>query len=737
MAKHRIYEVARDFDLSSEALVNLLREMDIPVKSHMSSIDDQAVEKIREKFALEKEVMKEKDKKRDLVAKKKKRSVRKDQRAVAGTQKAAKRKDVEKVISSPKGAVKEGYRRRHRKIDKKEIEENIRRTLSLIEGKGRRRKKKKEDPEEPVQTESRGNIVKVSEFVSVSELASIINTSPSTIISTCMEMGSMVTINQRLDFDMISLLCDAFGYHAELLEEYGMDDIQRDDETKEEDLKPRPPIVTVMGHVDHGKTSLLDHIRKTNVIAGERGGITQHIGAYEVALPEGPVTFLDTPGHEAFTAMRARGAKVTDIVVLVIASDDRVMPQTIEAIDHARAAGVPVVVAINKIDLPTANPDRVKQDLMNHEVVVEEYGGQTLCAEVSAKNGTGVKHLLELILLQAEMLELKANPDGRAHGVVIESRLDRGMGAIATVLVTQGNLKPGDNFICGLYSGRVRALLDERENHVDWAGPSKPVQVLGFTGVCQAGDNFVVMKDERGTKAISTVRQRLKREHSFRRKKTTLDELYDQIKRGELKNLHLVIKGDVDGSVEALTDSLQKLSTEEVAVDVIHRGVGVITETDIMLAAASNAVVIGFHVRPDVGARAAISKEKVDVRLYQVIYEAVNDVRAAMEGMLSPGKREVSLGTVRVKEIFSIPKVGSIAGCFVEEGLVKRDARVRVVRSGEILFTGGIASLKRFKDDAREVAAGLECGIRIEGFDDIMEDDILEIYTVEEVKRKL
>jgi translation initiation factor IF-2 len=738
LAKQRIYEVARDFDLSSEALVNLLREMDIPVKSHMSSIDDKAIEKIREKFALDKEVMKEQDeKKRDLVTKKKTKSAKKDQQEKVSTQKAPKKKDVEKVISSLKGTAKEGGRRRHRKIDKKEIEDNIRRTLSLIDGKHRRRKKKKEGPEESVQVEIPENVVKVSEFVSVAELATIINTSPSVIISTCMELGSMVTINQRLDFDTISLVCEEFGFHAELLEEYGIEELQPEDETKPEDLEHRPPIVTVMGHVDHGKTSLLDYIRKTNVIAGETGGITQHIGAYEVDLPEGPVTFLDTPGHEAFTAMRARGAKVTDIVVLVIAADDRIMPQTIEAIDHAKAAGVPIVVAINKIDLATANPDRVKQDLMNQEVVVEEYGGDTLCAEVSAKKGTGVDHLLELILLQAEMLELKANPKGRALGVVIESRLDRGMGPIATILVAHGCLFPGDNFICGLYSGKVRALLDERGKNVDHSGPSKPVQVLGFTGVCQAGDNFVVMKDERGTKAISSVRQRLKREHSFRRSKTTLDELYDQIKRGELKNLRLVIKGDVDGSVEALTDSLQKLSTDEVAVDVIHRGVGVITETDIILAAASNAVVIGFHVRPDVGARAAISKEKVDVRLYQVIYEAVTDVRAAMEGMLPPSEKEVSLGTVQVKEVFSIPKIGSIAGCFVEEGVVRKDSRIRVVRSGEVMFEGSIASLRRFKDDVREVVVGLECGIGIEGYNDIMADDILEIYTVEEVKRKL
>jgi translation initiation factor IF-2 len=622
-------------------------------------------------------------------------------------------------------------------VDQKEIEENIRRTLSLIDGKQRRRKKKKEDIPESVPDETESNVVKVSEFVSVSELSSIINVPSSTIISTCMEIGMMVTINQRLDFETISLVCEEFGFQAVLLEEYGLEEITSREEAKPEALKSRPPIVTVMGHVDHGKTSLLDYIRNTNVIAGERGGITQHIGAYEVELPHGPVTFLDTPGHEAFTAMRARGAKVTDIVVLVIAADDRIMPQTLEAIDHAKAAGVPIIVAINKIDLTSANPDRVKQDLMNHDVVVEEYGGEVLCAEVSAKEGTGIDHLLELILLQAEILELKSDPKGNAQGVVIESRLDKGMGPISTVLITQGTLEAGNTFICGLYSGKVRALLNERGKNLDYAGPSRPVQILGFSGVCQAGDNFFVMRDERGTKAISSVRQRLRREYSFRRNKTTLDDLYDQIKRGELKNLHIVIKGDADGSVEALTDSLQKLSTDEVAVDVIHRGVGSITENDILLASASNAVVIGFHVKPGVGARAAILREGVDVRVYQVIYEAVSDVKLAMEGMLTPGKREIPLGTAQIREVFTIPRIGTIAGCYVEDGIIKRDAKIRVVRSNETIHEGDIASLKRFKDDVKEVAAGMECGIGIEGFEDILADDILEIYTVEEVKRKL
>ncbi len=716
-------------------MVNLLHDMGVPVKSHMSSIDEEAVEKIREKFTREKEAMKKKDEKKQALADEKKKSTRK--KKVMDAPKTTKKDRVEKVISSPKGKTKPSPKKKHRKVNQKEIEENIRRTLSMIGGKQKRKRKKKEETPEVPPAETEANVVRVSEYVSVAELSSIINMSPATIISTCMEMGLMVTINQRLDFDTISIVCEEFGFRAELLEEYGLEEIEAASEQKPEDLAPRPPIVTVMGHVDHGKTSLLDYIRKTNVIAGERGGITQHIGAYVVELANGPVTFLDTPGHEAFTAMRARGAKVTDIVVLVIASDDRVMPQTIEAIDHAKAAGVPIIVAINKIDLPTANPDRVKQDLMNHDVVVEEYGGQVLCAEVSAKEGTGIDHMLELILLQAEMLELKSNPEGSAQGVVIESRLDKGMGPVATVLITQGTLRAGDNFICGLFAGKVRAMLNERSKNIHNAGPAMPVQVLGFTGVSQAGDNFYVMKDERGTKAISNVRQRLKREHRFRRSKTTLDELYDQIKRGELKNLRLVIKGDVDGSVEALTDSLQNLSTDEVAVDVIHRGVGAITENDILLAAASDAVVIGFHVKPDVGARTAMRKEGVEVREYHVIYEAVSEVRAAMEGMLTPGKKEITLGTAQVKEVFTIPKIGTIAGCYVEDGVIKRNAKVRVIRSEEMLFEGDIVSLKRFKDDVKEVVAGLECGIGVGGFDDFETDDILEVYAIEEVKRTL
>jgi translation initiation factor IF-2 len=495
-----------------------------------------------------------------------------------------------------------------------------------------------------------------------------------------------------------------------------------------------------MGHVDHGKTSLLDYIRKTNVIGGESGGITQHIGAYEVTLDgDRSVTFIDTPGHEAFTAMRARGAQVTDLVILVVAADDGVMPQTIEAIDHALAAGVPIILAINKIDLPDARTDRIKQELTKHHVILEEYGGDILSAEVSAKTGQGIDDLLEKILLQADVLDLQANPDRPARGVVIEAELDRGMGPVATVLVTTGTLKVGDTFICGLYDGRVRALLDERDRNVQDAGPSQPARVLGLSGVPQAGDTFAVLVDEKEARGIAQKRQRLQREQGFRRSKepTTLEELYAQVQAGQIERLNVILKGDVGGSVEALADELTKLSTEEVQVEVIHRGVGAISENDVLLAAASNAIIIGFHVRPDARARAGAEREGVDIRMYRVIYEVVEDVRKAMEGLLAPEEREVVLGSAEVRDTFKISGTGTVAGCFVADGAIPRSSRVRVVRDGVEVYEGGIASLKRFKDDVREVREGFECGILVEGFNDVKVGDVIEAYKIEEVQRTL
>ncbi|HEU4464626.1 MAG TPA: translation initiation factor IF-2 [Gemmatimonadota bacterium] len=747
MAKIRVYEVARQFDVSSEAMVNLLREMDLPVKNHMSSIDEATVELIRGKFDAEKEAVKhaEEEKKKKLEEAKKARRAEKARSKTKAEPElvAAPPAEPEVVEAVEADGDKRGRRRRRRRrrVDQAAVEANIKKTLAKMEGKATRRRKRvrREETEETGDIVEPENLIRVTEFVSVGELADLIDIPATKIIQTCMELGLMVTVNQRLDFDTISLICEEFGFAAQRQDAFVLEEPVEEDVAEENQIA-RPPVVTVMGHVDHGKTSLLDFIRQTNVIAGESGGITQHIGAYEVELDdERSVTFLDTPGHQAFTAMRARGAQATDIVILVVAADDGVMPQTVEAIDHARAASVPLVVAVNKIDLPDARPDRVKQELMQHKVVIEEFGGDVLCAEVSAKTGQGVDDLLEKVMLQADVLDLRANPERHARGVVIESELDKGMGPMATVLVTAGTLQIGDAFICGLFDGRVRALLDERGNNVQEAGPSQPVRVLGFSGVPEAGDSFAVLEDEREVRDIAQRRQRLQREQGFRRTKepTTLEELYAQVQAGEIERLNVILKGDVGGSVEALADELTKLSTDEVKVDVIHRGVGGITDNDVLLAAASAAIIIGFHVRPDARARAAAEREGVDIRSYRVIYEVVDDVRNAMEGLLAPEKREVVLGSAEVRETFKIPKVGTIAGCFVSDGTIPRTARVRVVRDGVEVYEGMIGSLKRFKDDVREVREGYECGINIEGFNDVKVGDVIEAYKIEEVQRTL
>ncbi len=749
MAKIRIYEVARQFNVSSEAMVNLLREMDIPVKNHMSSIDEETVQRIRGKFDQEKEAVKhaEEEKKKKLEEAKRARRVEKAKAKPGPEVEIQAPAQPEVVVEEPAEVDGDEHpgrrrrRRRRRRVDQAAVEANIKKTLAKMEGKSPRRRKRvrKEESDEQIEVAEPENLIRVTEFVSVGELADLIEVPATRIIQACMELGLMVTVNQRLDFDTISLICEEFGYAAQRQDAFVLDEPE-EEEVAEENLVPRPPVVTVMGHVDHGKTSLLDFIRQTNVIAGESGGITQHIGAYEVELDdERSVTFLDTPGHQAFTAMRARGAQATDIVILVVAADDGVMPQTVEAIDHARAAGVPVVVAVNKIDLPDARPERVKQELMQHKVVIEEFGGDVLFAEVSAKTGAGIDDLLEKVMLQADVLDVRANPDRSARGVVIESELDKGMGPVATVLVTAGTLKIGDAFICGLFDGRVRALLDERGNSVQEAGPSQPVRVLGFSGVPEAGDGFAVLGDDREVRDIAQRRQRLQREQGFRRTKepTTLEELYAQVQAGEIERLNVILKGDVGGSVEALADELTKLSTDEVKVAVIHRGVGAITENDVLLAAASDAIIIGFHVRPDARARAAAEREGVDIRVYRVIYEVVDDVRLAMEGLLAPEKREVVLGSAEVRETFKIPKVGTIAGCFVSDGTIPRTARVRVVRDGVEVYEGVIGSLKRFKDDVREVREGYECGINVEGFNDVKVGDVIEAYKIEEVQRTL
>ncbi len=583
--------------------------------------------------------------------------------------------------------------------------------------------------------------IRVNAFISAAELAELMKVSPTEIVTFAFkELGLMITVNQRLDFDQIELVASEFGYEAVKEDEYVADIVEDMTEEVDEQQVPRPPVVTIMGHVDHGKTSLLDYIRKANIVAGEAGGITQHIGAYHVELPGGQkITFLDTPGHEAFTAMRARGAQVTDLVVLVVAADDQVMPQTIEAISHAKNAGVPLVVAVNKVDLPTANAQKTMPDLLHHNVVLEEFGGDVLSAPISAKTGEGVDVLLEKVLLQAELLDIKANPERRASGTVLEATLDPGKGPVATILVERGTLRQGDNFICGKFSGRVRAMFDERGSKVAEAGPSIPVQVLGFDGVPAAGDAFVGVADAAAAREIAQKRQRLEREAQNRRgaRGGSLEDFSRALKQGEVSQLRIIIKADQGGPAEALADALAQLGTAEVQVDVVHRGVGAVSESDVLLAKASKAAILGFHVRPDAKARAAAEREKVDIRTYTVIYEAVEEVRQALEGLLRPEQREVVLGEAEVLQTFKVSKVGTIAGCNVTSGVMQRDAKVRLVRDGVAIYTGAMSSLKRFKDDAKEVREGLECGIAIENFNDVKVGDRIESFLVEEIKRTL
>jgi translation initiation factor IF-2 len=636
-----------------------------------------------------------------------------------------------------------GPRRRDRKkrkaVDEKLVLESVRKTLASLDStSARRRHRRREDESGDVAVEE-AKVIRPTEFITVAELANLMEVRPQEVIATCMRLGLMATINMRLDKDSIVTVADELGYQVEFATEYGEEDTPEEEVESTERMTWRAPVVTVMGHVDHGKTSLLDYIRKTNVIAGEAGGITQHIGAYEVELPGGRrICFLDTPGHEAFTAMRARGAQVTDIVVLVVAADDRVMPQTVEAIDHAKAAGVPIVVAINKIDLPAARPDLVKQELASHGVVVEEYGGKTVCVEISAKKGTAIDRLLEMILLEAELLDLKADPDRRAKGVVLEARVEQGRGVVASLLIESGTLRIGDPFVAGRTSGRVRAMFDERGHGVKAAGPSTPVEALGWSGTPAAGDLFTAFEDEREAREIASKRAALHRESEFRAQKAiSLVDLRAQITQGSISELKLIIKGDVDGSVEALSESLTKLATSEVGVRVIRQAVGQVTESDVLLAAASGAIIVGFHVRPDAKARDLAAREGVEIRAYDIIYKAVEEVRLALEGMLKPELREVVLGAAEVRQVFRLSKGGAIAGCMVTSGSIPRTGKVRLRRGDEVVWTGRIGSLRRFKDDVKEVTSGFECGIGLEGTNDIREGDVIEAFTIEEIKGTL
>ncbi len=631
----------------------------------------------------------------------------------------------------------------------KEIQDQIKATLARLSGAGSKtkgskyRKLKREAAsqqaiEATAQTEGQQKVIKVTEFVSANELARLIGIPVTDIISSCMSLGMFVSINQRLDAETLSVVAEEFGCKVEFVSADVQEAIQEKTDTPE-DLKPRAPIVTVMGHVDHGKTSLLDHIRKTNVIAGEAGGITQHIGAYEVQLESGKaITFLDTPGHEAFTAMRARGAKVTDVAIIVVAADDSVMPQTVEAINHAQAAGVPIVFALNKVDKPDANPDRIKEQLSKMNILVEDWGGKYQCQDISAKKGTNIDLLLEKVLLEAELLDLKANPDKNAIGTVIESSLDKGRGYITTILVQAGTLHVGDIMLAGCHSGRVKAMFNERGQRMEAAGPSAPVMILGLSGAPQAGDTVNVMDDEREAREIANKRLQLQREQGIRtHKHITLDEIGRRLAIGNFKELNVIVKGDVDGSIEALSDSILKLSNPEIQLNVIHKSVGQITESDVLLASASNAIIIGFQVRPSVNARKLAEQEQIDIRLYSIIYDAINELKAAMEGMLAPEFEEKITCNIEIRETFNIPKAGTIAGCMVLDGKVTRNTKVRIVRDGIVVYTGELASLRRFKDDVKEVAAGYECGLNINKFNDIRVGDIIEGYEQVAVKRVL
>ncbi len=630
-----------------------------------------------------------------------------------------------------------------------EVQKQIRETLEKLQGKSNKgkgakyrrekREQHREQTEKDLQAEAaESKILKVTEFVTASEVATMMNISVTEIISACMSLGMMVTMNQRLDAETLSVVADEFGYEVEFVTADIEESIE-EVEDKPEDLKSRAPIVTVMGHVDHGKTSLLDYIREENVIAGESGGITQHIGAYGVTLESGQkIAFLDTPGHEAFTAMRARGAQVTDLAIIVVAADDDIMPQTKEAIAHAQAAGVPIVFAINKIDKPTANPDKIKEGLANMNLLVEDWGGKIQSHDISAKTGQGVNELLEKVLLEAELLELKANPNKPANGTVVEAFLDKGRGYVSTILVQAGTLKIGDYVLAGRNSGKVKAMHDERGNDITAAGPSTPVSILGLDGAPQAGDKFNVFEDEREAKQIAAKRTQLQREQSVRTQRhITLDEIGRRIALGDFQELNIILKGDVDGSVEALTDSFQKLSTEEIQVNIIHKGVGAITESDVLLATASDAIIIGFNVRPMGNARQIADKEEIDIRMYSIIYDAINDLKDAMEGMLSPELKEEITGTAEIRELFKVSKIGTIAGCMVTNGKIYRNSGIRLIRDGVVVYTGELASLKRFKDDVKEVSKGYDCGLQIKNYNDIKEGDVLEAFQEVEVKKKL
>ena len=812
MAKEKVYKLAQEFKVSSEALVQMLRGMGIPVKSHMSTVDESLRTDIKKKFEQERaDIKKEYERKKQMLTRAREELIGKNEEEKPSESHPVAKSDPTKAPSTsagerpssdgqrtersfqqprrpflrdrprtagaegssrektyvpehkpasgaapaadkpagdasrqpPRGNKKDKKKSKKRnerpEIDESQLKANVKKTLAKIGSGFSKKKYKKETVDEGEETtEEARKVLNVAEFVTVNELSNMMNVPIAEVIAKCLGLGLFVTINQRLDFETIEMVVDEFGYDAKLMNEYSPDAEEVETEDDEEQMVPRAPVVTVMGHVDHGKTSLLDHIRKANIVSGEAGGITQHIAAYEVQTKQGSVTFLDTPGHEAFTAMRARGSQVTDVIVLVVAADSGVMPQTKEAIDHARAAGVPLVIAINKIDLPTANIDRIKGELASYNVLVEEYGGQVSSVEISAKTGVGIDRLLEVLALETEILELKANPNGKAHGVVIESELDKGKGPIATVLVGRGTLKKGDAFVTGIHHGRVRDLYNEHGKLVESAGPSQPVLVLGLSGTPQAGDSFRVVDDEKEAREISARRRLAQKERELRQIGTvSLDHLYEQIKAGNMQTLNIILKGDVDGSVEALATSLEKLSTEEVKVCVIHKSVGAIKETDINLAMASTGLIIGFHLSPNSKIRELAKNNGVEIRTYRIIYEVLDDVRSAMEGMLKPEIRENVLGSVTIRKVFKISKFGTVAGSYVDSGVIHRGDRARLIRDDVIIVEGKIGSLRRLQEDVREVNTGYECGLSIDNYSDYRENDRIEVFEEVEVARKL
>ena len=730
----RIYQLAKDFKISSAALVKILQDLKFTPKSHMSVATPDMVTAVKKKFAQKKQ-----EAKNEMAHQEQAKQSAGPSAKIGAITVTNSGSDVAGLMRKivKKQRKKERRRRKDRRsVDKTAVAKSFKATMANLTGAKTRRRYKRSGTGDPGDDIGAENLLEVNEFMSVAELAKVMDRKPAELIAKLFELGMMATINQRLDMDTIEMLAAELGFEATQVAEVGEDALE---EEHDESLTARAPVVTVMGHVDHGKTSLLDYIRKTNVVAGEAGAITQHIGAYQVVHDGGLITFLDTPGHEAFTAMRARGAHLTDIVILVVAADDGVRPQTIEAIDHARAANVPIIVAINKIDKPNANPDAIRTQLTEHNLVAEDWGGKAIMVEVSAKSGESIDKLLEMLLIQAEMMDLTADPTIRGQGTVVDAKLEKGRGPVVTGLIRKGTCSIGDSIVAGTYSGHVRTMTDDRDQSLEAVGPSTPVQITGLHGVPQAGDSLMVVKNDQEAREITVRRSQIKREQDARRShgRMTLDRVFDRIKEGQIKEVRLILKGDVDGSVEVLSDTLGRIATEEVKANIIHRGVGSITESDVLLAAASDAIVIGFQVAPDSRAREAASREHVDIKLYDVIYEAENDVKKALEGLLAPEVTEKFVGAAEVRNLFKVPKIGTIAGSAVREGRVSRKDRINIVRDGKIIYKGQLSSLKRFKDDVREVKEGFECGIGVENFNDIKVGDIVEAFEVVETARTL